>query len=442
MRAPASKGGAVGTFLMCATPVYGHVAPMLSVGRYLAGRGHRIRFLTGSRWAGQIAAAGMEHVPLPAEADYDDRDLEGAFPELAGRKGLSYLRTSVASVFIDPVPYQYQALLEDIRSAGPDAVLIDVAFAGILPLLLSSAPRPPVIACGVIPLTLSSRDCAPFGLGLAPLPGIRGRLRNAVLNAAVQHYVFRELQARTSRIVKGLSGRNLPVLWSDAPMLADHLLQFTVPGFEYPRRDLPAHVKFVGPVLPPASRGFTEPEWWPELQEARAVVHVSQGTVENLDLSTLIGPTLEGLAGEDLLVVATTGGRPASEIPGPVPPNVHVAGFLPYDRLLPHVDVMVTNGGYGGVQFALTHGVPLVVAGDTQEKPDIAARVQWSGTGINLRSGKPAPAAVAAAVHRVLDEPRYRAATGRLGAQLRSYDALGSIAAVVEPYADAGAADG
>jgi hypothetical protein len=42
---------------------------------------------------------------------------------------------------------------------------------------------------------------------------------------------------------------------------------------------------------------------------------------------------------------------------------------------------MVTNGGYGGVQQALANGVPLVVAGDSEDKPEVAARVRWSGTG-------------------------------------------------------------
>ena len=69
--------------------------------------------------------------------------------------------------------------------------------------------------------------------------------------------------------------------------------------------------------------------------------------------------------------------------------------FIPHDRLLPHVDVMVTNGGYGGVQQALANGVPLVVAGDSEDKPEVAARVHWSGTGVNLRTGRPSPAMVA-----------------------------------------------
>ena len=68
----------------------------------------------------------------------------------------------------------------------------------------------------------------------------------------------------------------------------------------------------------------------------------------------------------------------------------------PTTCLLPHVDAMVTNGGYGGVQQALAHGVPLVVAGDSEDKPEVAARVQWSGAGINLHTGRPSPAMVAA----------------------------------------------
>ena len=35
-----------------------------------------------------------------------------------------------------------------------------------------------------------------------------------------------------------------------------------------------------------------------DLEEARAVVHVTQGTHDNVDLDHLIGPTLRGLAGE------------------------------------------------------------------------------------------------------------------------------------------------
>jgi UDP:flavonoid glycosyltransferase YjiC (YdhE family) len=191
-------------------------------------------------------------------------------------------------------------------------------------------------------------------------------------------------------------------------------------------------VQFVGPVLPDSLVDFQEPAWWPELEQGRPVVHVTQGTLDNHDLGELIGPTLQGLAREDVLVVATTGGAPVSGLPGPLPGNARVEPFIPHGKLLPHVDAMVTNGGYGGVQFALSHGVPLVVAGGNADKPEVAARVARSGAGINLRTGKPSSAAVAAGVRRVLEEPRFKAAARSLSTEMGRYPALDMIAAAAE----------
>ena len=104
-----------------------------------------------------------------------------------------------------------------------------------------------------------------------------------------------------------------------------------------------------------------------------------------------------------------------------LPTNVRLERFIPHDRLLPHVDVMVTNGGYGGVQQALAHGVPLVVAGDSEDKPEVAARVRWSGAGIDLRTGRPSPGRVAEAVRRVVTRPAYAARARALQAEIAAH---------------------
>ena len=70
-----------------------------------------------------------------------------------------------------------------------------------------------------------------------------------------------------------------------------------------------------------------------------------------------------------MLLIVTTGGPPVEKL-GPLPPNVRAAEYLPYDKLFPQLDVMVTNGGYGGVHYALAHSVPLVVAGGGEDKPE------------------------------------------------------------------------
>ena len=163
--------------------------------------------------------------------------------------------------------------------------------------------------------------------------------------------------------------------------LADAYLQLSVPSFEFPR-DIPRSVHFVGtpPIIP---RQVPPPPWAHELDGSRKVVLVTQGTVANHNLNLLVGPSVAALANEpDMLVFATTGGRPIDAIPGPVPANARVSSYLPFEWLLPKVDVLVTNGGYGSVNQAMSFGIPIVSAGLTEDKADVNARVARAGVGI------------------------------------------------------------
>jgi UDP:flavonoid glycosyltransferase YjiC (YdhE family) len=176
--------------------------------------------------------------------------------------------------------------------------------------------------------------------------------------------------------------------------------------------------------------------WWNDLDKARSIVLVTQGTLTNDDLGQLVGPTLTALADEDLMVIATTGGPPVESIPVGLPANARAAAFLPFDRLLPKVSVMVTNGGYGAVNHALSLGVPLVVAGDSEEKPEIAARVAWAGAGINLRTGRPSAMQLREAVRAVITNPQYRQRAQTLRAAFARHNALDEIAELVQGLAD------
>jgi UDP:flavonoid glycosyltransferase YjiC (YdhE family) len=147
-------------------------------------------------------------------------------------------------------------------------------------------------------------------------------------------------------------------------------------------------------------------------------VHVTQGTYD-VDPADLLLPALAGLGDAAVSVAAATGG---AVLPGDrVPANARQAAFLPYDQLLPRTSVVVTNGGWGGVLASLAAGVPLVVAGGTLDKPEIARRVGWSGTGIDLRTGRPSPSAVRAAVERVLATPSYRSRARAVGESLAAH---------------------
>jgi UDP:flavonoid glycosyltransferase YjiC (YdhE family) len=132
-----------------------------------------------------------------------------------------------------------------------------------------------------------------------------------------------------------------------------------------------------------------------------------------------------------VLVVATAGGRPVDAIPGTVPSNARAASYLPFEWLLPRVNVLVTNGGYGSVNQAMSFGIPLVTAGMTEDKADVNARVAWSGVGINLETNEPTQRALREAVRTVLDRPAYRMRASQIAAEFAGIDTRSKILSII-----------
>ncbi|MFI8961828.1 glycosyltransferase [Streptomyces sp. NPDC053493] len=425
--------------LVAATPVSGHHGPLLQIASHLSRLGHEVVFLGGARFAEQVRAAGPEFRALPAEADYDDRDFSARFPERDRvPAGPEQTMWDVMHVFGDPTSAQHRALKDVLAGFPATAVLYDNLFFGGVALSLSGAPgtRPATYSVGISPLGVESRDTAPHILGLLPPTDDAQREQYAAIAARMA-----DLRAPLVTHLRGCfdaAGVTLP----DGPLgrtltdSADHFLQLTVPGFEYPRSDLPAGVRYIGAIPIPAAAGQEPPAWWPTLLSARAegrrIVVTTQGTLANTDLNRLVVPTVRALADrDDLLVVAATGRADAAErfaaaLPE-VPGNAVVAGFVPFADLLPLADLLVTNGGYGGTQAALAHGVPLVVAGDSEDKPEVAARVEWTGSGINLRTAAPSDEALRTVVDTVLTTPSFRERAGELAKEYAAHDALALI---------------
>ena len=137
-----------------------------------------------------------------------------------------------------------------------------------------------------------------------------------------------------------------------------------------------------------------------------------------------------------MLVVATTGGQPIESIKlDPIPTNTRIESFIPHYHLLPHVDVMITNGGYNGVQMALANGVPMVAAGQTEDKPEVCARIEWSGVGINLKTKSPTPKQLKDAVKKILASSRYRQKAQLFQADIAHHDAPTEAAILLEQLA-------
>jgi len=359
--------------LFAAIPTAGHVNPLLSIAHMAKARGNDTLFTTGRHFASAVDAADACFVPLPADADLDFREIEKLFPELTTLPpGPAQLRVQFERGFLDMMEPQAVTLRTIIADEAPDVIVTDGQFLGRAPLILDRAhPRPPIVNCGISFLALDRLDGAPTGLGLPPARNEAERTRYAAIAAEFETVFTRPVQAYADAklAAMGLPGLPYSVLQS-CVLLADAYLQPTVPTFEYDFDPLPPSVHFVGalPLLPSSA---PRPNWWGDLDGSRRIVLVTQGTVANFDFSQLVEPTLMALAGrDDLLVVVTTGGRPIENVRGPIPANARLAPFLDYKALLPKIDLLVTNGGYGTVSLALQAGVPLVAAGRTEDKAD------------------------------------------------------------------------
>lgn len=385
---------AMARLLVTTTPLTGHVQPMLPIASELVARGHELVWITGAKFAQSVRATGAEFVAM--SDDWDDADLERAFPALAGVRGFKRVKLQLRKMFIEPMATQ----LADLEARSrPDAVLSDSAHLGAG--LFAEKHHLPWIELGISALMWPSRDTNPFGSGQPPERGGRGVHR--FLNWLIFRVLFGSVNRayRRARVEAGMPAGDRMYF---EVMSRELILQPTVAELEYPRSDLPRQVVFIGPLLPPAGTAPL-PAWWAEVEAAhvadRPIILVTQGTLAT-DPSELVEPALAALADHDVLVIVTLDRAVA------VPTNARIAAYVPYQALLPYCRMMITNGGYGGVQMAIAHGVPLIIAGGSEEKPEIAARVAWSGAAIDLRTGRPKPHKLRKAVDRMLAEPAFR----------------------------------
>ena len=419
-------------YLFAPMPFTGHVNPGLPIARELVRRGHDVRWYSTPRFKRSIEASGARYVPFRHAMQLDEEHLDAFADRPAG--GIRQLQYDIQNIFVEFIRGALRDLEFELRRERADVIVGDNCAAAAE--AVHQKLGIPWAVYGITVMAMSSRDTAPFGLALRPSSTLLGRVRNKVLNWLVDRVIFRKANDYNERLRRELA---LPPLGSglfDTTRTANLYLQASAPSFEYPRTDMPENVRFIGATVPHAPAEFEMPSWWGEL-ERRRVILVTQGTINN-DFDQLIRPAIRALANEDALVIVTTGSRPAEDVAiDPLPSNVVVERFVPYALLMPHVDLLLTNGGYGSIQIALAHGVPVVAIGKTEDKAEIANRVEWSGVGVGVKTLVPAETQIRTAVHRVLSTPTYAARAAAMSDELAGLDAPTTAAELLEELAGA-----
>jgi len=217
----------------------------------------------------------------------------------------------------------------------------------------------------------------------------------------------------------------LPSLGSVSDVLThgDHTLFPDVPAL-IPTRDLPAHQKYLGPVL--WSPAVPLPPWWDALDPQRPTIYVTLGSSGRIERLPLVVGVAAGLGYQ---VLVATAGR--SRL-GAVPRHVYVADYLPGHLAARRAALVVSNGGSTTGYQALAEGRPVLGIAANLDQHLAMTAIADAGAGLLLRSGTLMRQPLADALGRLVSEPSYTQAAGRLRDEFARWNAPATFAAFVE----------
>ena len=277
--------------------------------------------------------------------------------------------------FVEDVARDCVELLEDWPAEVVvfDWMLIGAAIAAER----TGLPSVTLVHC---PYTLPVDGAPPMGLGLRPMPGPVGDLRDRAL-AGVVRSVFaaagRPVISR-ARVEQGLAPLSA---WEDQLLGVRAIYMMTAPELDFASRGrLPANVHYMGPAFEPYTHEWESP--WPETNTDPLVL-ISFST-SYMNQRALVQRVLDAVGGLPVRALLTTG--PALEVDQlQIPENTRTVAFIPHRTVLPHTALVVTHAGWQTINAALSDGVPLVCVPDGRDQPDNAARVVAAGAGVRVR---------------------------------------------------------
>ncbi|WP_128377267.1 glycosyltransferase [Streptomyces cavernae] len=359
-------------FLFYTAPGSGHLYPLIPTLHELRRRGHEAVVCAEEPLLDTLRQQGFTALPIAPEIERREDDTWKA------RTPIGALRRSVA-MYVDRAQHEVTDVQAAIAEVGPDAVALDNNCWGAAAAAAASGLPWAQLATFLLPLT--TRDAPPFGLGLKPAAGWPGRMRDEVLRqGAVPLFDIALPPVNRLRRRLGLPRvKHVPDLYMTAPLV----LSYTAEPLEYPRTQLPASVRFVGPSSWDPAQDEDEPEWLARIE--RPVVLVTVSTVFQDD-AKLIQSALDALADEPYDVVVTTASIDPASFRAPA--NAHLHRFVPHSLVLRKAAAVVCHGGMGITQKSLLAGVPVCIVPFGRDQLEVARRVELAGAGTRLLAGR------------------------------------------------------
>ncbi|MBK1787856.1 nucleotide disphospho-sugar-binding domain-containing protein, partial [Prauserella cavernicola] len=116
---------------------------------------------------------------------------------------------------------------------------------------------------------------------------------------------------------------------------------------------------------------------------------------------------------------------------GPLPGNIRAVPYVPLNALIPTCTAAIHHAGPGTTCTIARHGVPQVVLPWYFDEPYVARGLADAGAGITLDPAEATGGAVRDSLRRLLGEPAFAVAAGRLRDELLAQPAANELAALL-----------
>jgi MGT family glycosyltransferase len=406
---------------MLCPDLMGHLNPMMALGRELERAGHRVTFYQRLISRPKLEAAGFQ-VRAFAEQEFPVDVTRQQLIELAQLGGLKALTHTV-----EILRRRTAACLRDVprmaREDRVDALVVDeVSWEGAT---IAEELGVPFVTVSNALVIHPDETVPPFPTkwrySTSRLARWRNRLAYRLLTRFARPLLRTVNEHRVANGKRPYARREEAV----SPLL---MMSQEVAEFEFPRANLPACFRFVGPMV---DRDVRESTPFPfEALDRRPLVYASMGTLQNrqTDIFGKIAAACDALPVQ--LVISLGGGASPDEMPT-LPGNPLVVQFAPQLELLRRAKLCITHAGLNTTLESLGVGVPMVAIPITNDQPGVAARIAWTGCGELIEPKRLTAAALRTLVRRVLDDPRFTENARRLQTAIQRAGGAPHAAALV-----------
>lgn len=392
----------------------GHVTPALWVARRLADRGRRVLVVSDEATRPEAEGFGLPFQPWTTAPNRLDKDpAHEPLRDWEAQEPADLVAMICAAVMTGPAA-AYASDTAAVLDAHPGACLVSQELLlGCMAGAQARGRRLALLTANIWPLpTLAG--VPPFGPGLEPPVDEQGVWFQGLIRQAARDIYDLHLDPLNA----GREAVGLPRLAKTLDQLdaAELILISTAAAFDFAPNPLPAPFRYAGPQarVPSWSAEWESP--WPA-DDPRPLVLVSFSTLYQAQ-EDAIRRVIVALSALPVRGLVTLGPQldPGDFVSSDA---VRVVRSASHDALMPEVAAMVTHAGHGSAIRPILHGVPLLCLPMGRDQPDNAARIAARGAGLRLPPDAE-PAAIAAAVQRLLTEPDFRDAAGRWGEAIRT----------------------